>query len=188
MKLDDWNGKIYINGELGDTTTLESLQGEVTIHLVPKGMESVSPIESTPMTQVHALEDGEYFIHVKGYMLQKSTPSFDFMERWNNNVPMPLSIMAGIKDKETPRMVHMKLHGAMYAEQMHTCMKCGRPLTNPVSQYFGIGPECGHHGYTNPFESEEELRNAIQQYRVQLLNITWEGWIPKSAILEEKAV
>lgn len=123
-------------------------------------------------------------ITVKQYMTKKATPEFDFMARWNNDNPMPLRTMVGTVEKETRGMVYMKLHGDMYAEKMCTCMKCGRTLTNPVSQYFGIGPECGGHNYVNPFNSEEELKEAVASYRKQLQEVTWEGWIIKSAITD----
>ena len=96
---------------------------------------------------------------------------------------MPLRTMIGTIEKETRGMVYMKLHGDIYAERICTCMKCGRTLTNPVSQYFGIGPECGGHNYINPFNSEEELKAAVSEYRKTLQNITWEGWIIKSGLL-----
>lgn len=125
-------------------------------------------------------------ITVRQYMTKPATPEFDFMARWNNNNPMPLRTMVGTVEKETRGMVYMKLHGDIYAKQICTCMKCGRELTNPVSQYFGIGPECGGHNYVNPFNTEEELRNAVSEYRAKLQNITWEGWIIKSAILDDE--
>lgn len=125
-------------------------------------------------------------ITVKKYMTQPATPEFDFMAKWNNNIPMPLRTMVGEVIKQTRGMVYMKLHGDIVAEKVTTCMKCGRPLTNPVSQYFGLGPECGGHNYVNPFNTEEELRAAVGAYRKELQSITWEGWIIKSAILEDE--
>ena len=124
-------------------------------------------------------------ITVRQYMTKPATPEFDFMERWNHNNPMPLRTMVGTVEKETRGMVYMKLHGDIYAEQICSCMKCGRTLTNPVSQYFGIGPECGGHNYVNPFNTEEELKAAVSAYRAQLQQITWEGWIIKSAIVDD---
>ena len=125
-------------------------------------------------------------ITVKKYMTQPASPEFDFMAKWNNNNPMPLRTMVGTAVKQTRGMIYMQLHGDIISERVTTCMKCGRPLTNPVSQYFGIGPECGNHGYVNPFNTEEELRAAVSAYREQLHNITWEGWIIKSAIVEDE--
>ena len=85
-------------------------------------------------------------------------------------------------------MVHMTLHGDVYAERICTCMKCGRKLRNPVSQFFGIGPECGGHNYIHPFNTDEELHEAVAQYKKQLQAITWSGWIIKSAIIEKEAM
>lgn len=124
----------------------------------------------------------EYKIEVKGYMLKKATPEFDFMARWNNDEPMPLKIMYGVKLKETKGMVRMRLHGDIKERVTQRCMGCGRPITNPVSRYFGLGPVCGNHDYTNPFDTEEELQQAVADYRAKLVNTVWEGWIIKSAI------
>ena len=84
-------------------------------------------------------------------MTKAATAQCDFMQKWNNNKPMPYRIMKGEKVKETKGMVYMKLHADILAEKNYTCIACGRPLTNPVSQYFGIGPECGGHNYVHPF-------------------------------------
>lgn len=124
----------------------------------------------------------EYKVEVKGYMLKKSSPDFNFMAQWNNDNPMPLKIMYGVKLKETRGMVFMRLHGDIKQTITQRCMCCGREITNPVSKYFGIGPVCGNHNYTNPFDTEEELRAAVEAYRVKLVNTIWEGWIIKSAI------
>lgn len=127
-------------------------------------------------------------ITVKKYMTMPATPEFDFMERCNNNIPMPLRTMIGTVEKETKGMVYMKLHGDITEEKTQYCLRCGRAITNPVSQYFGMGPECGGHNYVNPFYNEEELRAAVGAYREKLRNLTWEGWIIKSAITEEEIV
>lgn len=124
----------------------------------------------------------EYKVEVKGYMLKKSTPEFNFMAQWNNDNPMPLKIMYGVKLKETRGMVFMRLHGDIKEKVTQRCMGCGRPITNAVSKFFGMGPICGCHDYTNPFDTEEELRAAVEAYRVKLVNTVWEGWIIKSAI------
>lgn len=127
-------------------------------------------------------------IEVKSYMLKKASPEFDFMAKWNNDTPMPLKVMVGVVVKETRGMVYMKLHGDIFEERTCNCMKCGRTLTNPVSQYFGIGPECGGHNYVNPFDSEEELKAAVTAYRATLNKMTWEGWIIKSAIISDVVI
>ena len=85
-------------------------------------------------------------ITVKSYMTQKSTPTFDFMSKWNNDIPMPLRVMYGTKIEETRGMVKMQLHGDILANEgpVDVCMKCGKLITNKVSRYFGMGPVCGH--------------------------------------------
>ena len=125
----------------------------------------------------------EFKIEVKAWMLKKSTADFTFMADVNNDIPMPLLIMYGVKIGETARMVKMKLHGDIKERVTLRCMGCGRPITNPISQYFGMGPKCGGHNYVNPFDSEEELNEAVASYREKLANITWTGYIPKSAIV-----
>lgn len=129
-------------------------------------------------------EEKQYKITVKSYMTKKSTPSFNFMLAWNNDIPMPLMTMVGTIEKETPGMYLMHLHGDILEEQTQFCLCCGKPITNPVSQYFGMGPICGQHNYVNPFDSVEELKQAVSEYRKKLNNIKWDGWVIKSAITE----
>jgi hypothetical protein len=157
-------------------------QGRLVIEL---NTNTATPIQP-PRQEVEEGKEMEYIIKVKQYMTKPATPSFDFMDKWNNGVPMPMRIMVGKKLKETRGMVKMELRGEIIQEVNPVCMKCGRTLTNPVSQYFGIGPECGGHNYINPFETDAELRQAVAETRKQLQNITWTGWIIKSAIEEQK--
>ena len=121
-------------------------------------------------------------------MTRKATPDFDFMKEFNQNVPMPFRTMIGTIEKETRGMVYMNLHADITEERTLRCLRCGRPITNPVSQYFGLGPECGGHNYVNPFYSNEELQQAVSQYREKLRNTTWSGWIIKSAILSDEEI
>lgn len=131
----------------------------------------------------------QHKITVKQYMTRKATPEFDFMKQWNNDVPMPLRTMIGTVEKETRGMVYMTLHGDITEEKTQRCLMCGRPITNPVSQYFGMGPECGGHNYINPFYSKEELENAVKDYRENVLkNMRWSGWIIKSAVLSDEII
>lgn len=67
-----------------------------------------------------------------------------------------------------------------------TCMCCGKPLTNPISMLYGIGPECGKHFYINPFDTEEELKDSLKELKNKISEIKWEGWVIKSAIKEFK--
>lgn len=186
--ISNWKGTVEINGVVYDS--IQDAQRSVTensvsidyifLHAVQKNAEKrkITQIESNPT---------QYIITVKQYMTKKSSPSFDFMAKWNNDNPMPLRTMVGTIERETNGMVYMKLHGDIIAEKVQHCMKCGKPITNPVSQFFGMGPECGGHSYVNPFESEEELKSVVENYRKNYLQkITWEGWIIKSAITEQE--
>ena len=185
----NWEGAVIVGGARYESimdaihgVTDESLFDSIT--LLPKGNPAPEGLKSSPVTDSEDTQT--YRITVKGYMTKKASPEFDFMKKWNNDNPMPFRTMIGTVDKETRGMVHMTLHADIYADTITTCMKWGRPLTNPVSQYFGIGPECGGHNYVNPFDTEEELRNAVSAYRKQLQSIVWEGWIIKSAIIEKE--
>ena len=133
-------------------------------------------------------KDRIYRIRVKQYMTKPATPTFDFMDKWNNGEPMPLRIMVGRKLQGTRGMVKMELWGDITEEQSTHCMSCGRVLTNKISQYFGIGPKCGNHDYVNPFDTEEELKEAVKEMRTILRNKKWTGWVIKSAIEEEEII
>ena len=184
--LANWKGSVTVNGveyqSIKDVPC--NLTGEIHITLHPlHTVQIATRTENNPVQQ--APENSEVRITVKKYMTQKGSPQFDFMTKFNNDNPMPLRTMIGTKVKETRGMVYMKLHGDIWAKQICTCMCCGRVLTNPVSQFFGIGPECGGHNYVHPFSSDEELQQAVEQYKAKLQAITWEGWVIKSAITEE---
>lgn len=186
--LKDYKGSIEINGEKYDSvkTALKRFKSDsdtITIKLSSNRAESVK--SSVRASETHTQKK----ITVKQYMTRKATEDFDFMKTWNNDNPMPLRTMIGTVEKETRGMVYMKLHADITEEKTQRCLCCGRPITNPVSQYFGMGPECGGHNYINPFYSKEELENAVKDYRENVLrNITWEGWVVKSSIIEEEDI
>ena len=119
-------------------------------------------------------------ITVKAYMTRKATPDFDFMEKWNNNKPMPMRVMVGRKIKETKGMVYMELEGT--GKPTINCYCCGKELTNPVSRHYGIGPVC-----LSKIGIQRDI-NDIEGIKEELSHIKWEGWIIKSAIIEEKEV
>lgn len=186
--LKDYKGAIEINGEKYNSVKdaikrFKSDSDTVTIKLSTNS-------ERHDRERVRACESKvQKKITVKQYMTRKATDEFTFMREWNNDIPMPLRTMIGTVEKETRGMVYMNLHGDITEEKTLHCLKCGRPITNPVSQYFGMGPECGGHNYVNPFYSKEELEDAVKEYREKVLkNMTWSGWVVKSAILEEKDV
>lgn len=185
--LKNWKGPVEINGTLYDSINAVNLADIKTLGQINIKLLHTEKIENKGNTSENrAVDVTEYQITVKKYMTQKASATFDFMEKWNNNIPMPLRTMVGTVEKETRGMLYMKLHGDIIEERVCTCMKCGRVLTNPVSQFFGIGPECGGHNYVHPFNTDEELKAAVDAYKKQLRDIKWEGWVIKSAITERK--
>lgn len=193
--LKNWAGAITVNGtEYPSYDAVPSdlaVSGALSIQLHPAKKvahrASVGLTEQTaPAVELSA--NKQYRVKVKQYMTKPATPDFDFMAKWNNNTPMPLRVMVGEKVKETRGMVYMILHGDILEERTLCCMKCGRPITNSVSQFFGLGPECGGHNYVNPFESDAELKEAVESYKRKLNQMVWEGWIIRSAIEEFEEV
>ena len=51
-----------------------------------------------------------YKITVKKYMTEPATTTFDFQDKWNNGLPMPLCTMQGKVIKETRGMYYMELN------------------------------------------------------------------------------
>ena len=184
-QLQSWKGAIEIDGTLYDSIqSIDSIENANRIILY----SSNKNVAERKITQIMSTSQ-EYIITVKQYMTRQATPEFDFIAKWNNNIPMPLRTMVGTIEKETPGMIYMKLHGDIIAEQIQHCMRCGKIITNPVSQFFGMGPECGKHNYVNPFESDEELKLVVDNYRRNYLQkITWEGWIIRSSIIKKEEV
>ena len=182
--LKDYKGALEINGVKYDSiqSALKSFKSDCDTITIKLSSDKEKCVKSNPKASTQKK------ITVKAYMTRKATPEFTFMKEWNNDNPMPLRTMIGTVVKETRGMVYMKLHGDITEEKTLRCLCCGRPITNPVSQYFGMGPECGGHNYVNPFYSKEELHAAVSEYRKKLQNMTWEGWIIRSAIITEEEV
>lgn len=127
-----------------------------------------------------------YRITVKKYMTEPATSTFDFHSKWNNDKPMPLTVMRGSIEKETRGMYYMKLNGK--AEPTSVCMCCGKKLTNPVSRLYGVGPDCGDRIGLIRIETEQEAREKWEEISKYLASISWEGWVIKSAIKEWKEI
>lgn len=189
--LEGYKGSLEINGIVYSSIkaavqAFKEFDGELTI-VLNKGAKIAE--QRPTISSKNAVQEIQgspiYKIRVRQYMTKPASPEFNFHDKWNNGVPMPMRIMVGRKLKETKGMVQMELWGEITDEITHSCMKCGKRLTNDVSKFFGIGPECGGHNYTNPFETEEELKAAVKDMQEQLKKIRWTGWIIKSAIEEE---
>lgn len=175
----EWKGEVEVNG-----TKYKSAQDAIRafktfsgdIHIILKSAKK-QPEKQTIERSNDAIE---YEITVKQYMTKKATPEFDFMAKWNDNNPMPMRIMRGTIEKETRGMVYMNLHG--FAKETVTCACCGKELTNPISRYYGIGPIClGKLGIARDIDDVKNIKE-------DLVNITWSGWIIKSAISDRKEV
>lgn len=164
----------------------------ITITLPAQERKVVAPVyKEEPEEEFCAVPEpmkvgGTYIVKVRQYMTHESTPEFDFMQKWNNNIPMPFRIMRATVVKETRGMFMVTCSAVPLASSV--CMRCGRKLTHPVSRLYGIGPECGGHAHINPFETEEELYANLEKVTSTLSQITWAGWIIKSAIEEYKKV
>lgn len=179
--LKDWKGEIQINDK--HYTTVEVCVNEFK-QLSPDTHILLHSVNKSKTQSVVTVADAkiQYRVTVKKYMTEPASPEFDFMAKWNKNIPMPLRTMVGMVEKETRGMVYMKLHGQ--AEPVIKCMRCGRTLTNPVSKMYGIGPEC----ITKvPFIMELDI-NDVEGIRKKLVDVVWEGWIIKSAIIEKEEV
>ena len=192
--LEGYKGSLEVNGIVYSSIkaavqALKGYEGELTI-VLNKGVKIAE--QRPTISSENAVQEIQgspiYKIKVRQYMTKPASPEFDFHDKWNNGVPMPMRIMVGRKLKETRGMVQMELWGEITGEITHSCMKCGKRLTNNVSKFFGIGPECGGHNYTNPFETDDELREAVKDMQEQLKEIKWTGWIIKSAIEEQEVV
>lgn len=170
--------------------TAANYSGPVKVTLGAEKVAAASTQQRTAPTASAPQETAEtlYKIKVRQYMTKAPNAQFEFHTKWNNGIPMPMRIMVGKKLQETRGMVKMELWAQITEEVTMVCMKCGRTLTNPVSRYFGIGPECGGHNYVHPFDTDEELRAAVAAHNAELQNIRWCGWIIKSSIEEQEVL
>lgn len=190
-QLKNWKGAIEIDGTLYNSIEelsnfdFKTLSESSTIKLLSSSEKALNERKSAS----GVADTKQFIVTVKSYMTKPATQDFDFMAQWNNNEPMPLRTMVGQKLKETRGMVYMSLHGDIVQKITPVCMKCGKPIENKVSQFFGMGPICGNHNYENPFDSDADLQEAVERYRQDILQkITWTGWIIKSAIISESPV
>lgn len=154
-----------------------------------KPFEFILPARHTGQTYAvehmksNKMEVGKsYKITVKKYMTEPATTNFDFQDKWNNGKSMPLCIMHGEVIKETRGMYYMSLQGK--AEPTSKCLVCGKTLTNPISKLYGIGPECSEKVGLIRIESEEEAKEKLKHIMEQIDDITWTGYVIKSAIKE----
>ena len=177
--LKNWKGEVEIDGK--NYENIEACMSDFKTLSADSHIFLRSAQKKRNKSVINASESiSVYRITVKKYMTQKATPSFDFMAKWNNDIPMPMRTMTGTVEKETPGMVYMKLHGQAY--KTVTCMCCGRELTNPISRHYGIGPIC-----MSKVGIQCDI-DDIEGIREKLIDIEWSGWVIKSAIIEKVEV
>ena len=181
-----WKGPVEVNGQRYDNIGTfisgnNALSGKISIKLCAS-TETAPIARNNPGVGQDNIPENEktYRLTVKTYMTKPSEPGFDFMAKWNNDNPMPMVTMIGTVEKETRGMVYMKLKGV--GEKTCHCLRCGRKLDNPISKHYGIGPECmSKLGLVREITDVEGIKQDLQE-------ITWEGWIIKSAIKEWEEV
>lgn len=180
--LKDWKGDIEINDK--HYTNVECARNAFkndsdSIHIVLHAVKQ-SAVQSVSSESKSISDAVEQVVTVKKYMTQKATPGFDFMAKFNDDNPMPMRIMQGTVEKETRGMVYMNLHG--FAKPTVTCCCCGKELTNPISRQYGIGPIC--------LEKMGIIRDIadVAHIKEDLVNISWSGWVIKSAITNTEEV
>lgn len=186
--LKGWNGQIEVNGVMYENgATLPHIAPGSPFKVVLHSKATTSPQKGkeSPQKVSEGADRGSnsptrYKIMVKPYMTRHASPDFDFMEKWNNDKPMPLRIMEGTIEKETRGMVYMHLKGL--AIPTINCLCCGKELTHPVSRYYGIGPVClSKIGIAADIDDVENIKE-------QLVNVEWKGWVIKSAIIEKEEI
>lgn len=185
LNLLNYEGEIVVNGQTYASSheAYESLksQGLNVVSVVIPG-RTVKPDAPTDFRR-----DCKYQVRVKSWMREYSSPAFDFMQKWNDDVPMPLAVMQGYVLEETAGMVRMSLEGSV--SRTVQCMVCGRALKNKLSQQYGIGPECAEKvGIERIPKSADEVEDLYDSMQKQMQNVTWEGWIAKKAIVEKLVI
>ena len=163
-QLTGWKGKVCVNGveygSVGEMPTIP-LDSSTVITLIPNKVREKAVLQEVT-------DNRERVFTVR-----------QWMTRVDNN-PMPMRTMVGRVEKQTQKAVYLKLHGQ--ALPVITCMRCGRTLTNPISRHYGIGPECIQKlGMCFAVEDVEQIKEA-------LVDVKWEGFVPKSAILENEVL
>ena len=180
--LKNWSGKVEVDGvqyENIKSIPTEKFKSGNAFNIKLYSKTHIHN-KSAETSKIEVSSSSEKRITVKAYMTKKASPEFDFMQKFNNDIPMPLRTMTGTIEKETRGMVYMNLHGV--GEPVIRCMRCGKLLTNPISQHYGIGPECmSKLGIVADIEDVDTIKK-------QLVNVTWTGWVIKSAITEMEEI
>ena len=123
--IESWRGAVEINGVKYDsiqalTSSCKTFSDKVHIVLHASAKNVTEKRTASEKQSIEQSTDRtEYRITVKKYMTQPASINFDFMEKWNDNKPMPMRAMQGTVEKETRGMVYMNLHG--FGQKTITC-------------------------------------------------------------------
>jgi hypothetical protein len=184
----NYDGKLTVNGVEYNSSAdalnaLLNYAGDVTVEINVAKAPSAS-VTATDVPDEPAKDEQTYRLKVRQYMTRKGSPEFDFMEKFNANVPMPLRVMYGQILSETKGMYRMSLYAKAERSEITktvSCMRCGRELKNPTSKLYGIGPECIN--YTlGTFSDDGDPDDVYERADNTLQTVRWTGWVIKSAI------
>lgn len=183
--LKEYSGRLTVNNRVFESVqdaeqAFENYKGGLTILLNKK--DDNDPPLSTKSKNIDTTT--VYQISVKRYMTQYKSDFF--LHRMNPEGPMPFMIMCGRKLMETEKLVKMECWAGLPSTRVTTCIKCGRPLTNPLSQYLSLGPECGASEHMRMIQSGVSIDEVRKRLEHKLNNTRWTGWIIKSAIQDVK--
>ena len=179
--LNGYNGNLIINNKEYSSVeeaekAFDGYKGGCTIVINP----TVNKLKTVAKnTTVESKDSHVYMIKVRRYMTNYDNTFF--LSKLNES-PMPYMYMVGRVLQETNKLVKMECRADMVVPKTTVCMRCGRPLSNPISQYLGIGPECGAREHLAYIENGGSIAQAQESMRKELQNIKWTGWIIKSAI------
>ena len=178
-----WKGEVEIDGvKYNNVNALNKpFYGQHSIKLYPTTETVVIAEDKTNNRQDNVTNSsdipevgGVYRFFVKEYMTKPGTPSFDFMDRFNEGIPMPMREMYGEIIRETKGMYFVSLRAL--TEPTTICRICGRVLTNPESKHYGIGPIClAKLNISWNIDQYSEIKKDLQE-------IQWKGWLIKKAI------
>ena len=184
--LNGYNGNLIINNKEYSSVeeaekAFDGYKGGCTIMINPT--KSKPPVVLNVKKEEHK-DSPVYMIKVRRYMTNYDNTFF--LSKMNDS-PMPYVYMVGRVLQETNKLVKMECRADMVVPKTTVCMRCGRALSNPISQYLGIGPECGASQHIAYIENGGSVAQAQEAMRKELRGIKWTGWIIKSAIeMQEK--
>ena len=114
--------------------------------------------------------------------------SFKMKAWWCKANSMDSRVITCEIEAETAKAYKVKAHADIVSGCW--CMRCGQELTQPASFTIGFGEHCASEvGVPYPKDLNNMSKSEIKKYRERLLGIlrkqVFDGWLPKSQIVEE---